>query len=142
MTAKTFVRARIDETLKKEAAIVLASMGLTVSDVVRIALTKIAKEKKLPFEMRVPKKLTIGDWMSTALVFDTLQYAKRLKQAGFTEEQAEVQAEALKELIDDQLITKQDIKILEYKLTIKLGGIIVTCTVVLGSFLALIKFLA
>jgi|JI102314A1RNA_FD_contig_123_48954_length_468_multi_4_in_2_out_0_1 hypothetical protein len=80
--------------------------------------------------------------MSTALVFDTLQYAKRLKQAGFTEEQAEVQAEALKELIDDQLITKQDIKILEYKLTIKLGGIIVTCTVVLGSFLALIKFLA
>ena len=61
MTAKTFVRSRIDETLKKEAAIVLASMGLTVSDVVRIALTKIAKEKKLPFEMRVPKKLTIGD---------------------------------------------------------------------------------
>jgi DNA-damage-inducible protein J len=53
-----FVRARIDETLKNEATIVLAEMGLTVSDVVRIALTKIAKEKALPFEMRVPNKLT------------------------------------------------------------------------------------
>jgi DNA-damage-inducible protein J len=58
MTATAFVRARIDETLKNEAAAVLAEMGLTVSDVVRIALTKIAKEKALPFEMRVPNALT------------------------------------------------------------------------------------
>ena len=33
-------------------------MGLTVSDVVRIALTKIAREKALPFDMRVPNALT------------------------------------------------------------------------------------
>jgi DNA-damage-inducible protein J len=58
MAATAFVRARIDETLKNEAAAVLADMGLTVSDVVRIALTKIAKEKALPFEMRVPNALT------------------------------------------------------------------------------------
>lgn len=58
MAATAFVRARIDETLKKEAAAVLADMGLTVSDVVRIALTKIAKEKALPFEMRVPNRRT------------------------------------------------------------------------------------
>lgn len=58
MAATAFVRARIDETLKNEAAAVLASMGLTVSDVVRIALTKIAKEKKLPFEMHIPNALT------------------------------------------------------------------------------------
>ncbi len=87
--------------------------------------------------------------MSAALAFDTLQYAKRLKQAGFTEEQAEVQAEALSELVDERLATKLDIKELqrdmkelEYKLTIKLGGIIVTYTVVLGAFLGFIKFLA
>ncbi len=59
MAATAFVRARIDETLKNEAAIVLAAMGLTVSDVVRIALTKIAKEKVLPFDMRVPNALTV-----------------------------------------------------------------------------------
>ncbi len=58
MAATAFVRARIDETLKNEAAAVLADMGLTVSDVVRIALTKIAKEKVLPFDMRVPNALT------------------------------------------------------------------------------------
>jgi DNA-damage-inducible protein J len=35
-----------------------ADMGLTVSDVVRIVLTRVAKEKALPFDMRVPNKLT------------------------------------------------------------------------------------
>jgi DNA-damage-inducible protein J len=59
MAATAFVRARIDQTLKDEAAAVLADMGLTVSDVVRIVLTKVAKDKALPFEMRVPNKLTI-----------------------------------------------------------------------------------
>lgn len=58
MTATAIVRTRIDEKVKNEAAAVLADMGLTVSDVVRIALTKIAKEKALPFEMRVPNALT------------------------------------------------------------------------------------
>jgi DNA-damage-inducible protein J len=58
MVATALVRARIDEVLKNEAAAVLASMGLTVSDVVRIVLAKIAKEKALPFEMRIPNKLT------------------------------------------------------------------------------------
>lgn len=58
MAATAFVRARIDETLKQEAAAVLAEMGLTVSDVVRIVLTKVAKDKALPFEMRVPNRLT------------------------------------------------------------------------------------
>ena len=58
MAATAFVRARIDETLKDEAAAVLAEMGLTVSDVVRIVLTRVAKDRALPFEMRVPNKLT------------------------------------------------------------------------------------
>jgi DNA-damage-inducible protein J len=45
MTAKAFVRARINEDLKNEAAAVLEKMDLTVSDVVRITLTKIAREE-------------------------------------------------------------------------------------------------
>jgi DNA-damage-inducible protein J len=59
MAATAFVRARIDESLKNDAALVLADMGLTVSDVVRIVLTRVAKEKALPFEMKVPNKLTL-----------------------------------------------------------------------------------
>jgi len=54
MAANAFVRARIDEELKNEAASVLAGMGLTVSDLVRITLTKVAREKALPFDMRIP----------------------------------------------------------------------------------------
>ena len=54
MAASAFVRARIDERLKDEAAAVLAEMGLTVSDVVRMTLTRVAKDKALPFELKVP----------------------------------------------------------------------------------------
>lgn len=59
MAATAFVRARIDETLKDEAAAVLAEMGLTVSDLVRIVLTKVAKEKALPFDLRIPNRVTV-----------------------------------------------------------------------------------
>lgn len=58
MAANAFVRARIDEALKNEAADVLAGMGLTVSDLVRITLTKVAVEKALPFDMRIPNRTT------------------------------------------------------------------------------------
>jgi len=58
MTANAVVRARIDEALKIEATAVLADMGLTVSDAMRIFLTKVAKEKALPFEMQTPNALT------------------------------------------------------------------------------------
>ena len=58
MAATEVVRARVDECLKKEATAILATMGLTVSDFVRICLTKVVSEQGLPFEMRVPNRLT------------------------------------------------------------------------------------
>ena len=58
MSANNVVRARIDEHLKEEAAAILATMGLTVSDFVRIGLTKVVSEQGLPFEMKVPNRLT------------------------------------------------------------------------------------
>jgi len=61
--------------------------------------------------------------MGHAIMFDTLAYAKKLKSAGFTEEQAEVQAEALADLIDEQLATKRDLKEMELRLIVRLGGI-------------------
>lgn len=64
------------------------------------------------------------------MIFDTLQYTKKLTAAGVSQIQAEVQAEAIKELIDDKLVTKNDLKIalreLELRMTIKLGGIVIT----------------
>jgi DNA-damage-inducible protein J len=54
------VRARIDEQVKEEASAVLASMGLTVSDAFRLLLTRVAREKALPFEPLVPNARTIA----------------------------------------------------------------------------------
>lgn len=59
MTTNAVVRARIDEHIKEEASIVLASMGLTVSDAFRMLLTRVAREKALPFEPLVPNQKTI-----------------------------------------------------------------------------------
>lgn len=59
MTINTVVRARIDEHVKKEATVVLAAMGLTVSDAFRILLTRVARDKILPFEPLIPNHETI-----------------------------------------------------------------------------------
>ena len=59
MPANTVVRARIDGQIKEEAAIVLESMGMTLSDAFRLMLTRVAKEKALPFEPLIPNDETI-----------------------------------------------------------------------------------
>ena len=59
MAANQLVQARIDGAVKEEAAAVLAAMGLTVSDAVRLLLTKVAQEKALPFEPLIPNAVTI-----------------------------------------------------------------------------------
>jgi DNA-damage-inducible protein J len=53
------VRARIDGRIKTEAEAVLASIGLTSSDAFRMMMTRIAKDRKLPFEPLVPNEETI-----------------------------------------------------------------------------------
>ena len=78
----------------------------------------------------------------TTTAFDTLGYAKKLENAGFTRQQAEAQANALMDILEDRIATKQDLKELElrlkYDLTIRLGGIVVACTAILLAGLPLI----
>jgi hypothetical protein len=99
----------------------------------------------------------------SAVAFDTLKYAKRLKEAGFTEQQAEALASAQVDLIEANLATKADIlgvkrdiealrrdievlradvqrdlKDLEYRLTIRLGGLI---ALAIGAVATLVKIL-
>lgn len=54
MASDTVVRARIDGQVKEKAAKVLAEMGLSVSDAIRLLLVRVAAEKRLPFEIKVP----------------------------------------------------------------------------------------
>lgn len=60
MAANAYVRARIDAELKDEAAEVLDGLGLTISDVMRMTLTRIAREKALPIELARPNAETIA----------------------------------------------------------------------------------
>ena len=59
MTENSVVRARIDAATKSEAAAVLASMGLSLSDAFRLLLKRVAAEKALPFEPLVPNAETV-----------------------------------------------------------------------------------
>ena len=56
----TVVRARIDEQTKEEAAAVLATIGLTVSDAFRLMMVRIAKDKAMPFDPLVPNAETVA----------------------------------------------------------------------------------
>ena len=82
-----------------------------------------------------------------AWAFDTLGYAKRLREAGVPNPQAEGHAEAAREFIMIELVTKQDLLATEQKLqaamdtlalrlTVRLGGIVVAG---LGALALLIR---
>lgn len=60
MAANQLVQARISADIKQEAAAVLEAMGLTVSDAVRLLLTKVAREHALPFDPLIPNETTIA----------------------------------------------------------------------------------
>lgn len=53
-TTDTYVRARIDSATKKRAAEALDAMGLSISDAIRLMLPRVADERRLPFEVKVP----------------------------------------------------------------------------------------
>lgn len=60
----------------------------------------------------------------SSLTFDTHKYIKRLTEAGMPLVQAEVLAEEQTKLIDERLATKDDLKMMELRLTMKLGTLI------------------
>jgi len=85
----------------------------------------------------------------SALAFDTYAAVKKLKEAGFTEQQAEAQTALLTEVIAGDLATKHDIetlradmkhdmKELELRLTIKLGAML---ALAVGAVATLVKLL-
>ena len=57
-TADTYGRARIDSDTKERASDALEAMGLSISDAIRILMLRVADEKKLPFDLKVPNATT------------------------------------------------------------------------------------
>jgi DNA-damage-inducible protein J len=58
MTASTMVHIRLNENIKTQATETLAAMGLTVSEAVRVFLTRVVAEKQMPFALKAPNSDT------------------------------------------------------------------------------------
>ncbi len=58
IAADTYVRARIDAQTKERAADALEAMGLSISDAIRLLMLRVADERRLPFEVKVPNATT------------------------------------------------------------------------------------
>jgi DNA-damage-inducible protein J len=65
MPAEGVVRAQIDKQVKAEASAVLEAMGLSLSDAIRLLLVRIAKDKALPFALKVPNATTEATFEAT-----------------------------------------------------------------------------
>jgi DNA-damage-inducible protein J len=57
--ATTMVHVRVDQKTKQRAATALAAMGISVSAAVRMLLFRVAVEKALPFEVKLPNATTV-----------------------------------------------------------------------------------
>ena len=75
--------------------------------------------------------------MSLVYAFDTLGYSKRLRDGGVPNPQAEAHAEAARDFIMIELVTKQDLQAAidtqTLRLTVRLGGIVAAGVAVLGA---------
>ncbi|AGX87500.1 type II toxin-antitoxin system RelB/DinJ family antitoxin [Candidatus Symbiobacter mobilis] len=58
MITTTMVHVRVDEQIKTQAAATLATMGLTISDAVRVLLTRVVADQQMPFAIEAPNAET------------------------------------------------------------------------------------
>ena len=54
--------------------------------------------------------------------FNAIQYVEKLQSAGVPEKQAKAHLNILHEIVESNLATKRDLKDLEQRMLIKLGG--------------------
>ncbi len=83
--------------------------------------------------------------MSRAIPFDTLAYANRLKAAGVPERVAEAQAAAnadmMMNLIDETLVTKQDLREMESRLINRFGTMLAAGFALFGTLISILHLL-
>lgn len=65
MAVSRMVQARVPIEIQEEANQVIHAAGLTVSDVVRVLMTRIAKDKVIPVELFQPNAETIAAFAET-----------------------------------------------------------------------------
>ena len=59
MTAQTsMLHIRVDDDIKEQATLALTTMGLSVSDAVRLFLRRVVVDQAFPLELKVPNAQT------------------------------------------------------------------------------------
>ena len=108
--ANEIVRVRINDQLKNDAKAVLESLGLTMSEAVRIFLKRVVDEKALPFVLRMPAHLDISQ----------MSKSKILKQDAFVQQKrffpilnAERQNEFQKAMEELRVLTAEGLSLLK-----------------------------
>jgi hypothetical protein len=75
--------------------------------------------------------------MTMAFAFDTLGYAKKLRSAGIPQDQAEAHAEAAREFVMAELVTKHDLESamdrLSLRITVRMGVMLAAAIAVLAT---------
>lgn len=106
MTTKTAtINVRVDPDIKKAADETLSEIGISMTSVVNALIRKIAREKRVPFELSLPMKNGVvnGDAMSDEQLADFLRYRVEQvdKTPGYTVAEAR---ERIGRLIDERSI--------------------------------------
>lgn len=78
MATTTMIHVRLEESLKKDATSALEAMGLSLSDAIRVFLTRVAAEQQIPFALRVPNTETR----------QAMEEARTISKARFDNQQA------------------------------------------------------
>lgn len=73
-----------------------------------------------------------------ALHIDTLKFSRRLIEAGMEPRAAEAIVETIAEVDTTQLATKSDLRDLEHRMTIKMGGMLMAAVAALTALLRLL----
>jgi len=53
---ESYVRARVDDRLKRDSEVILHELGLTTTDAIRIFLHQVRQHKGLPFDLRLKEE--------------------------------------------------------------------------------------
>lgn len=80
-----------------------------------------------------------------AIRFNAVSYASKLKDAGLNAEISDIHAEEINNILLHEIATKDDLnknlQILEHKMVIKLGAIVVGCTFIISLLIGVLGFL-
>jgi DNA-damage-inducible protein J len=60
MGATAIIQATVEASLRDQASAVLAELGMTVEDALRLLLTQVVEERDLPLSMHIPNAETIA----------------------------------------------------------------------------------